>query len=757
MVLRKPGKDNYTTPKAYRPIALLNTIGKIMDSIIAKRLSYLAEAFGLLPDTHMGGRKLRSTEHALHHILDKIYEAWNCGEKVASLLLLDVSGAFDNVSHKRLLHNLRKRRIDEKIVRWIASALQERYTTIIVDGFKSVRYKLTTGIPQGSNYSPILYLFYNADLIDSCTGLENITTTGFIDDAAILACGSTTEESCRRLEDALGRAMEWSASHASIFAPEKFQLTHFTRTRTKFDTQRPMRTQWGEIPAKPTCKYLGLTMDTMLRWKPHIDGIQRKATKTISALSSLGNSAWGLRLKDMRNIYRGVVVPQIMYGCSAWSNTNWATRGASYTQATLAKMEGLQARAARVMSGAFRATSIPALDVENYLLPMEQQIWKHNLEALIRLGVGKPQPSAPRRRTSPRKAIEQTLLDKQGPSLEAQEKIPPYVTPPWWQSPNTHIEENADKAISRHCEKRTLVNIYTDGSGINGHVGAAAVCTTNGETRMAYMGEENVSTVYAAELQGIILALQIALDMVSQQRQCTAVCIYTDNQAAIRSSAKPKGKSGAYLLRHITQQVDELRTRGVQLKLRWIPSHRGIPGNEAADRAAKEATGWRDNNQTGPRAEPPPELRPLKTVAKTWINKTVSQSWQAKWAAETRGRATFRHTPRPTKKVLQLHEDLSKRQSSMLTQLRTEKIGLQDFLFNRHAPDIADPRCVCGEGRQTVTHVLLRCRKFRILRRQVLGPVPGSLRGILSERKTAAKAIKFMEQTQILGQFRIET
>ncbi|KAL0783733.1 hypothetical protein CaCOL14_001639 [Colletotrichum acutatum] len=48
---------------------------------------------------------------------------------------------------------------------------------------------------------------------------------------------------------------------------------------------------------------------------------------------------------------------------------------------------------------------------------------------------------------------------------------------------------------------------------------------------------------------------------------------------------------------------------------------------------------------------------------------------------------------------------LPKRQSSMLTQLRTEKIGLQDFLFNRHVPDIADPRCVCGEGRQTATSV----------------------------------------------------
>ena len=61
IVLRKPGKDNYTVPKAYRPIALLNTIGKIMDSIIAKRLSYLAESVGLLPDTHMGGKKMRST------------------------------------------------------------------------------------------------------------------------------------------------------------------------------------------------------------------------------------------------------------------------------------------------------------------------------------------------------------------------------------------------------------------------------------------------------------------------------------------------------------------------------------------------------------------------------------------------------------------------------------------------------------------------------------------------------------------------
>jgi hypothetical protein len=64
-VLRKPGKDNYTVPKAYRPIALLNTVGKVMDAVIARRLNYLVETHHVLPETHIGGRKMRSTEHAL--------------------------------------------------------------------------------------------------------------------------------------------------------------------------------------------------------------------------------------------------------------------------------------------------------------------------------------------------------------------------------------------------------------------------------------------------------------------------------------------------------------------------------------------------------------------------------------------------------------------------------------------------------------------------------------------------------------------
>jgi hypothetical protein len=65
VVLRKPGKPDYAVPGAYRPISLLNTLGKLLEAVIARRLSYLAEKHGLLPDTQFGRRPGRTTEQAL--------------------------------------------------------------------------------------------------------------------------------------------------------------------------------------------------------------------------------------------------------------------------------------------------------------------------------------------------------------------------------------------------------------------------------------------------------------------------------------------------------------------------------------------------------------------------------------------------------------------------------------------------------------------------------------------------------------------
>ena len=125
IILRKPfGEEsrNYTSLKSYRPIALLNTLGKALESILATRISYLVEIYGLLPSTHIGGRRGRFTEEALHEIVEKVYAGWN-KDQVASLLMLDISGAYDHVCQHRLQHNLRKRHLNLQLVDLISSFL----------------------------------------------------------------------------------------------------------------------------------------------------------------------------------------------------------------------------------------------------------------------------------------------------------------------------------------------------------------------------------------------------------------------------------------------------------------------------------------------------------------------------------------------------------------------------------------------------------------------------------------------------------
>ena len=149
IVLRKPARQeqkDYSLPKFYRPIALLNTISKILELVIARRISFLVEKYQLLPKLHIGGKKGRSTKKALHDIVEKIYTGWNKNQ-VASLLMLDISGAYNHVCKIRLLHNLRKRRINLKVVGLIKSFLSDRTTTMKTNECILDHLSIQYGIP----------------------------------------------------------------------------------------------------------------------------------------------------------------------------------------------------------------------------------------------------------------------------------------------------------------------------------------------------------------------------------------------------------------------------------------------------------------------------------------------------------------------------------------------------------------------------------------------------------------------------------
>ena len=125
VVLQKPGKTDYTKPKAYRPISLIPTISKGLEAVIVARLSYTVEHYKLLPENHFGARPNRSAEQALNLVIEKIYQAWR-KHKILTLVSFDVKGAFNGVFAHVLEQRLRDRRVPEQAVQWIRNFCSQR-------------------------------------------------------------------------------------------------------------------------------------------------------------------------------------------------------------------------------------------------------------------------------------------------------------------------------------------------------------------------------------------------------------------------------------------------------------------------------------------------------------------------------------------------------------------------------------------------------------------------------------------------------
>ena len=122
---------------------------------------------------------------------------------MASVLALAVSGAFDRVLKECLTWALRQRGLPRAVYNWVFSFMLDQWTTLAFDGQEFPAFPVMTGIPQGSPLSPILFLFYNRELLEWCANPHSgVGCLGFVDDITLIAWGKTTEDNCQQLAKA---------------------------------------------------------------------------------------------------------------------------------------------------------------------------------------------------------------------------------------------------------------------------------------------------------------------------------------------------------------------------------------------------------------------------------------------------------------------------------------------------------------------------------------------------------------------------
>ena len=162
-IIPKPNKTDRSSPRSYRPIALLSVLGKGLERLIARNMAWLAISQGILASQQFGALPLRSSVDLTTCLTHDIEQALNQGLK-ASLLTMDIKGAFDGVLPGRLVRRLREQGWPDNLIRWIQSFTTNRSVKIKLDGEVGPETGIRCGLPQGSPISPILFMLNTAPL-----------------------------------------------------------------------------------------------------------------------------------------------------------------------------------------------------------------------------------------------------------------------------------------------------------------------------------------------------------------------------------------------------------------------------------------------------------------------------------------------------------------------------------------------------------------------------------------------------------------
>lgn len=311
IVFPKVGK-NLRDPANYRPISLLSSLSKLLEKVILTRLCGHATSTNLLINEQFGFRQQHSTTHQLLRMVDKITNGYNTN-RATGVVFLDVAKAFDRVWHEGLLSKLIRLEFPGYLVNLIHSYLTGRSFTVHINGATSSPRPILAGVPQGSIISPILFNLFTNDIP---TSIPNTELALYADDAAIICQSFQPKQLGKYLQHALEIIGPWYDANRVAIHPDKTHATLFSQRRNPDPPE--IRLDGKIITWTNTNLYLGVTLDSKLRWKEHVEKIASKANGKIAALYPLLKSR-SMPLASKLRLIQGVIVPTMTYASPVWS------------------------------------------------------------------------------------------------------------------------------------------------------------------------------------------------------------------------------------------------------------------------------------------------------------------------------------------------------------------------------------------------------------------------------------------------------
>lgn len=698
VILRKPGKEDYTHPKSYRPIGLLSVLGKTLEKLLVGRLQW--HLLPTLDQKQYGFMPQRGTEDALYDLMGHIRKELQAKKSVI-LVSLDIEGAFDNAWWPALKYQLLTRRCPKNLYNLVNSYLAGRKITVHYAGASSER-NTTKGCVQGSIGGPTFWNLILDPLLKLLSS-EEVYYQAFADDGVLVFSGKSIPEMEDTVNRVLDKVVQWGDQNKLNFAAHKTNVMLLTK-KLKFSPPH-LEMSGTTLALVDEVKLLGLTIDRNLNFNSHVRAVCKKAAAIYKQLACAAKVTWGLNGEIIRTVYVAVIEPIVTYGACAWSE-------ATKLEMNKKPLEALQRSFAQKICKAYRTTSLTSAMVLSGTLPLDLRIQEN--AALYEA----------------KKGISSTYLPP-GRLLEQKVKFSDFPHPATQITTEYELLEDMDSDTQTTLQI-TGPQVYTDGSKMEGKVGAALTWWEDGrETAHEIFSLDQNCTVFQSELYALHRAVQRVKE--SDRR---VVNILSDSRSSLDLLTNPKLLHP--LAKSIKESIAQIREEGRQVRLFWLRAHVGTPGNERADELAKTA---------GNKATPNPDYAaiPLSFIRRKIRDETV-QKWQDRYDTSATGSVTKVFFPDVAKAYRIVRET---KPNHLQIQLLTGHGGFGEYLHRFNLK--ASPGCECDLSiSESVWHILLECPRFQVARYELQQQLhtdleKQTLQNVMECKKSRPKLLQFME------------